>query len=281
MRSIGLVVALLSACSRPNPLFDASEGAEGAEQGEPTGQGTTLAATSVSEGAETRASTAADTTSGVSGAGTSGTDSGSGLEGPLETGPACMLSFPSDYTLATMPSLIDVLGGCPAGASYLHIQVSSQVPNAGGSIVTGNVCGPMCPCGEAPITLTFDLPLPPLPDCFTMQLYVDPQCEVQQYSIRADKVADPVVMASNGVMAISGLAFYLSPEPRLECDAGCSPSASGYYLLRQTNTTLPVPPDRTPTMLQGGAFQYAVVNDYSGVDADCNEVVHWYATQVL
>jgi hypothetical protein len=31
----------------------------------------------------------------------------------------------------------------------------------------------------------------------------------------------------------------------------------------------------------GGAFEYSVVNDRSGFDAQCNEVVHWHATQVM
>jgi hypothetical protein len=283
-RSCALVVVLLSACSRPNPAFDGGEGegegeGEGAQEGEPTaGRGTTLDVTSVDggEGSETPASTAADTTSGMSGPGTSGTESGSGMEGPLETSSACERDFASDYTLVTGPALEEVLGGCPAGANYLHI----QRVDVRGDMVTGNICGPECPCAEAPITMTFDLTLPELPACFTLRFRVDPACKVLEYEILAD--ADPffpVFMASNASKFVGGLSFYFPPDPIEDCEGGCVPSQSGHYILRQTTTNMPVPPDGTPTLLPGPPADYMVVNDRSGVDNDCLEVVHWYATR--
>jgi hypothetical protein len=270
MRTAAFVVVLLSACTRLNPAYEG----DAAEQGEPTGNG----ATSVTDGAETRASTAGDTTSGVSGSGSSGTAGGSGLDGPLETGPACMLEFAPDYTLTMVPSFDEIFGGCPVFET-----MRIQRVEVNGTIVSGNNCGDgECPCAPSEITVTFDedLPLPTLPECFDLWFRLDQQgpCEVLEYEIRAIGDSLPLFTASNATKIVGALAFNFPVEPIMDCgDCMPSPSGPGHYPLVQVNTFFPVPPNGIPTLVPGPPVDYIVVNDFSGIDESCIENVHWYA----
>lgn len=279
------IVVLVAACTRPNAGFEGGEASTADEQGEvgQEGEGTTTADGGTTRGSadttDTRATTVEGTTQSVMTGpdDTSAMDTSIVTEGPLDTG-ICGLEFADIYPLVPQPSFPDLFGGqCPG---FESLTIGMHVQAAG--IVAGLSCSDMCNCEGAPeITVDFgSAPLPPLPDCFRLQFQLDTvTCDVLDYSITQSGAVAPLFTASNASLVAGVLAFVPDVAPTFECNESCLPP-SGYYALLQANTAIPVLPDAVPVELMGGLETYLVVNDRSGVDPDCNQVVRWHATQV-
>lgn len=282
MRSTGssvLVVVLLSACSRPNPLFADGEGGEGEVQGEVTsgevtsGEVTTSGPVTSGEVGDATRTTSAD----ASAEGPVTTDASATTEvavdsGVLDTGLGCEPMFAEPFGIVAEPSLESVIGGCPSVA-FLTVGVETH----NGGDVTGVLCNDMCTCTEMPISLSFDAPVPAgLSGCFELALELDGDCNVLAYTIVTSAGPPPRVVVSNVVDSTLMHPFFVSlgPEPFEVCGEGCEPDASGYYPL--------VLPDGTEVLpgnigVVPGPAPYAFTNAGSGIDAGCEPVARWHA----
>lgn len=281
MRSIGswgLVVALLSACTRPNPLFAEGEGEGGEGEITTSGEVTTSG----------KVTTSGPLTRGEEGDATRTTSADASAEGPLttdasattevdvdsgvpDTGIACELVFSEPFGIVAEPSLENLFGGCPPIA-YVNVGVETI---AGGD-VTGVRCNDMCTCTEMPISLSFDAPLPAgLSGCFELAVELDGDCRVLAYTIVTSLGPPPRVVVSNVVDPTLMYPFSVSlgEAPFQVCDEGCVP-ASGYYPLVLSDATEVLPGNLA---IVPGPFPYAFTSAGSGIDASCEPVARWYA----
>lgn len=276
MRSIGssaLLVMLLSACTRPNPLFADGEGGEAEVQGEVTnGEVTTSGQiTSGEVGDATRTSSADASAEGPITTDASATTEVAVDSGVLDTGMACEPMFVEPFGIVAEPSLETVIGSCPPVA-FLNVGVETT----NGGDVTGVLCNDMCTCTEMPISLSFDAPVPPgLSGCFELALELDGECNVLAYTIVTSIGPPPRVVVSNVVNPSLMYPFFVSlaEEPFEVCDEGCVPT-SGYYPLVLPDTTQVLPGN---IAIVPGPFPYAITNAGSGIDAGCEPVARWHA----
>jgi len=264
----GLVLVLLSACTRPNAAFDEPT------EGDPTGSVATSAATSVagSEGSETRASTAGDTTLDYPDDGWS-TQGNSGPDGPMDSGPGCELDFRDSYGFESDPTLAMMFRNCPDDEMTLRI-LGSNFGNL--TQFTGHRCPPEeCTCPEEfPISLTFEVPLPELDGCFDLVFQLEPEsCKVLAYKIVPPSGGLPLAIVSNVVTPSFDLPMTvdLGVPPSSDCSESCD-RPPGHYGL-DISGRMEIPPDGTPVPVQ----PYYFVNDGSGIHVGCEEVGRWHA----
>lgn len=267
-----LVVVLVSACTRLNPAFEGGEGGEG--------DGTASEVTTVGdgEGSETRTSTIGDTTLGTSGPSSAGTESAEGLEGAADTA-MCEVDIRPRYGIDSVPSFQDMFRGCP---NELETMTIVGVTENEGSQLVGHRC-PNCNCAEMQfaISLTFDVPVMPLSGCFDVEVELEPgTCELLAYRIGPPAGGLPLKVVSN-VLTPSldlPLSVELGEPPGGGCDAGCGAPVGHYPLIVSGYEGMPATPSGRPVEIPVTMPPYAVVNDGSSIDVECDEQVRWHAT---
>lgn len=266
------MLALLPGCTRPNPAFGLDAGEDGQTLESNDGDGTVGSVTTSEASGASGAVTEGGTTLGASGSDGPFLDS-SGSGSP-DTGLTCSQDFEQPYGIESNPSLEAVLGECPELASVTMVGSSTN----GNTQFDGEIC-PECNCGGFPISMTFDIPLPPTAGCVELVLQLVPEtCEVMAYTMKpvggpTTSVVSNVTMPDFAPLAINPIEMMFAGGPALDCNEQCFPP-SGFYDLFAEGLAIP------PTRLSVPVGAFWVVNDGSGIDQDCVQIARWYAVRI-